>query len=195
MQKAAQAAHFYVSHTGRFFVRTLVLIFLLTVSFATRASADTGLSPHEKQASELINLLTDQAKLANLYDEEANSMSRLYEERFFLHYKKRISQEDKIALVLFLREKLAQIIPPDSVQKSLAEFVVKNTSPDELAAINSFLTSAPGKKLESLRRALRAQASATGSELLSANLTRERVITMRNEIETKFPGLNIPWGD
>ncbi len=122
-------------------------------------------------------------------------MSRLYEERFFLHYKKRISQEDKIALVLFLREKLAQIIPPDSVQKSLAEFVVKNTSPDELAAINSFLTSAPGKKLESLRRALRAQASATGSELLSANLTRERVITMRNEIETKFPGLNIPWGD
>lgn len=176
-------------------MRTLVLIFLVTVSFATRASADTWLSPHEKQAKELINLLADQAKLANLYDEEAISMSRVYEERFFLHYKKRIGQQDKIALVLFLREKLAQIVPPDSVQNSLAEFVVKNTSPDELVAINSFLTSAPGIKLESLKRALRSQASTVGSELLSANLTRERVITMRKEIEAKFSELSIPWGD
>lgn len=174
---------------------SLVLAFILFLPFTVQASDEAEPSFHEKQANELIFLLTDQRKLANLYDEEAVSMSRLYEERYFLHYKKRINQKDKIALAFFLREKLEQIIPPHSVQKSLADFVVKSTSSDELTAINSFLTSEPGKKLESLRQTLSAQASVVASELFSANLTRERVIAIREEIEMKFPELSIPWGD
>lgn len=175
--------------------RMLILLFAFSVPLVAYGEESGSFPHHEKLARYFVSLHVDPIKLERLYDEESISMVRLYEERFFLHYRRNFTSKERIELLHFLREKFAQMMPADSVQKVLADFVVKNTSAEELAEINKFLISDTGQRLASLRKDLSEYAKTVSSNLLSTNLTRERVIAIRHEIEKEFPELSVPWGD
>ena len=175
-------------------IRTFFL-FLCFISAAALAAEAPEDSEHIKLAQEFIELHVDHNKLSRLFDDDSISMVRKYEDRYFMHYKKNLSQSDKIALAVFFKQKLVQAIPLEQLILQLAESVLQNTTREELATINAFLKSPTGHKLSSLRRDLSTLAAMTFGNLVRTHMTSDRITAIRTEIESKFPEIAVPWSD
>lgn len=176
-------------------VNPLITLALLAISCYAHASELAEQKTHETLALEFISLHTDYKKLSGIFDDESIVMARQYETRYHMHHNKHLSHTDVIALSLFFREKLEQVIPPKAIQTKLADSVLKSTTVEELSTINAFLTSPEGKKLSALRKELIAHAGTTLEQLMRSNLTNERLKSIRAEVEIKFPHITFPWGD
>lgn len=175
--------------------RTVVLVYLLFISVTALAAETPEESEHRKLAQDFIALHIDKNKLSRIFDDASISMVRKYEDRFYVQYKRNLSQSDKIALAQFFKEKLEQAIPLEQIDLQLAESVLMNTTYEELASINAFLNSPAGHKLSSLRNDLSIVTTTIFGNMVRAHMTSDRITAIRIEIESKFPAIAVPWGD
>ena len=132
----------------------IIIMLSFFISVIALAAETPEESRHRVLAQDFVALHVDHNKLGGVFDNESISMVRTYEDRYYMHFKRKLRPSDKIVLAQFFREKLDQVISLEFLQRQLAEFVLKNTTYEELASINAFLQSPAGHKLYSLRSEL-----------------------------------------